>query len=141
MKAIFYSINDDKNKLDKNLVNGYETTILLKSGLDSLIDIEISIFPDVILNYNYVYIEKLQRYYFIDDITLQRNNYFICRCTEDVLMSFKDEIKKQEIEVNESENVINNNKTDYQSDNIFTKIQYDLKSPLSDEKTIIMVGI
>lgn len=141
MKAIFYSINDDKNKLEKNLVNGYETTILLKSGLDSLIDIEISILSDIILNYNYVYIEKLQRYYFIDDITLQRNNYFICKCTEDVLMSFKDEIKKQEIEVNESENVINNNKTDYQSDNVFTKIQYDLKSPLLDEKTIIMVGV
>lgn len=141
MKAIFYSINDDKNKLEKNLVNGYETTILLKSGLDSLIDIEISIFSDNILNYNYVYIEKLQRYYFIDDITLQRNNYFICKCTEDVLMSFKNEIKKQEIEVNESENVINDNKTDYQSDNIFTKIQYNLKSPLSDEKTIIMVGV
>lgn len=141
MKAIFYSINDDKNKLEKNLVNGYETTILLKRGLDSLIDIEISILSDTILNYNYVYIEELQKYYFINDITLQRNNYFICKCTEDVLMSFKDEIKKQEIEVNESENVINNNKTDYQSDDVFTKIQYDLKSPLLDEKTIILVGV
>lgn len=141
MKAIFYSINDDKNKLEKTLVNGYETSIVLKSGLDSLIDIEISIFSDIILKYNYVYIEKLNRYYFINDITLQRNNCFICKCTQDVLMSFKDEIKTQEIEINESENIINNNKTDYQSDNIFNNIRYDFTSPLLDEKTIIMVGV
>ena len=45
-----------------------------------------------ILNYNYVFIQEFNRYYFIDDITSENNHLWRLSCSVDVLMSFKTEI-------------------------------------------------
>lgn len=45
-----------------------------------------------ILNYNYVFIQEFNRYYFIDDITSENNHLWRLACSVDVLMSFKTEI-------------------------------------------------
>lgn len=50
--------------------------------------------PDI-TNCNYAYIENFNRYYFIRDFRSIRNTQFEIDLQEDVLMSFKDEIYKQ----------------------------------------------
>ena len=42
---------------------------------------------DIYLTANYCYVDTLRRYYFIDDITLSQGFAYI-RCTEDVLMTY-----------------------------------------------------
>lgn len=49
--------------------------------------------PDV-ENCNYLYVEELERYYYINEITLEHQRY-ILQCHVDVLMSFYDKILEQ----------------------------------------------
>lgn len=43
--------------------------------------------------YNYCYIPSLSRYYFINEYTIERANYFILYLKCDLLMTYKSEIK------------------------------------------------
>jgi hypothetical protein len=62
----------------KDEVNIYNPTIVLK--YDDLID------------FNYIYIDKFKRYYFIEDIKVFPNKIYNISLKCDVLMSFKDDI-------------------------------------------------
>ena len=62
----------------KDEVNIYNPTIVLK--YDDLID------------FNYIYIDKFKRYYFIEDIEVFPNKIYSLSLKCDVLMSFKDDI-------------------------------------------------
>lgn len=48
-------------------------------------------------NCNYCYIPDFNRYYFINDITIENNQEFTISCKVDVLMSYKDEIKNLDV--------------------------------------------
>lgn len=56
-----------------------------------------------VLSCNYVYIPMFKRYYFIDDIVSVRNGLWQISMSVDVLMSFKDDILKQECFVSRNE--------------------------------------
>lgn len=96
---ILYRLNDEKDKLDKNLTfvgfirGDFKAPIGIKN-------IEIDVINYNIENtYNYVYIPKLKRYYYIINIQLVNKDYTHLILQEDVLMSWKDLIKSQKMQI------------------------------------------
>ena len=57
-------------------------------------------------NVNYVYVEDLERYYYIRNWTME-NGFVTLECEVDVLMSFKNAIKQQNVIVSRQENKFN----------------------------------
>ncbi len=51
---------------------------------------------DLYMTANYCYVDDLHRYYFIDNITLS-NGYAYLECTCDVLMTYKDQLRTQNV--------------------------------------------
>ena len=51
---------------------------------------------DLYMTANYCYVDDLHRYYFIDNITLS-NGYAYLECTCDVLMTYKTQLRKQNV--------------------------------------------
>lgn len=51
---------------------------------------------DIYMTANYCYVDDLRRYYFIDGITLE-NGFGYIRCTVDVLMTYKEGLRKQNV--------------------------------------------
>ena len=144
MNAIFYTYNGDPKKLNKTLEDGLEQTVFLKNGSETLTRLEVALTLDNSIDFkklNYVYIEDLKRYYFVDDIQIHRNQYYILSLSGDVLMSFKNEIKNISVEVVESSKILNDNKIDYTAEDKITRLLYNMQTPFTDEKNIIMIGV
>lgn len=57
---------------------------------------------DIYLTANYCYVDTLRRYYFIDDITLSQGYAFI-RCTEDVLMTYAQQMHDVDVLVDRNQ--------------------------------------
>lgn len=112
MKATFYNNASDERYLNKSITAKY-----------SNIDIEVITPASVVRpsfrlssgllgqGVNYVYITELERYYYIRNWTMD-NGFVILECEVDVLMSFKDAIKNQNVIVSRQEKNYNL----YQSD-------------------------
>lgn len=81
-----------KNALIKTV--SYEKDIEgdFKSNAD-LINPVINVVGENLESYNYVYIDKLKRYYFIDKIEITRKGYFTFYLHIDVLMTYAENIK------------------------------------------------
>lgn len=95
MKVTLYSTIDERSKLNKALENEFITEMIFKSATSMfkpVLYVSNNLLATRIEKYNYLYIGEWERYYFIDDIVFDRNNYTMITCTEDVLMSFKDNI-------------------------------------------------
>lgn len=99
---ILYKQNDENDVLEKNLtfvglIQGkFNHSISVKN-----VNIDYYSFQD---NFNYVFIPKLKRYYYVDSIEIISNDYTRLHLKEDVLMSWKDLIKNQTAYVNRNEN-------------------------------------
>ena len=118
-----YRLNDEKEKLSKTLtfVDTIEGKFTAPLGIKSL---ELDVVDYNIDNsYNYVYIPRLNRYYYITNIVLTTKNHTKLILQEDVLTSWKDLIYSQVGYVSRNENI-----TDY-------KI-VDEREPLESIKTI-----
>lgn len=72
------------------------------SIIDPVILIEVD--PNIMMETNYLYIEKFRRYYFINDTIIVRNRLVEVHCHVDVLESFKDEIKGCSAIISKQEN-------------------------------------
>ena len=59
-----------------------------------------------VLTANYIFVPDLSRYYYINDYTVSHQRIYI-NCHVDVLMSFKKEIKQQNVIVNRNTNLFN----------------------------------
>lgn len=91
MNLTLYRINDDKNVINKTLGDGVTIPIMLKSDVNIvqptlvLSDLEMYNFN----NFNYCYIDVLNRFYFIDSVTSINNRLWKLECTCDVLETYK----------------------------------------------------
>lgn len=92
MNITFYVTSSAENVLTKTLTNEYTLTGTLRDAAN-IINPVIMVVTDP-TPYNYCYIPQLNRYYYVDEITLYRKNIWVVTLKCDVLMSFKDEIKK-----------------------------------------------
>lgn len=110
MRIIFYTNNSDSNELNKNinLITELQCNVN-KDNLDVLSPILfLSYFDIKELNINYCYIEELNRYYFIDSYTIEKNNLIKLQLETDVLMTFKNDILLSFGIVKETKNNQNN---------------------------------
>lgn len=110
MRIIFYTNNSDSNELNKNINLVTELNCNVnRDNLDILSPILfLSYFDIKELNINYCYIEELNRYYFINSYTIEKNNLIKLQLETDVLMTFKNDILLSSGIVKETKNNQNN---------------------------------
>ena len=98
-----YTQNSENNALDKSLtlidiINGkFNHSIGVKS-----LNIDVVNIP---MNFNYVYIPSLNRYYYVDSVEIISNDVRRLMLKEDVLMSWKSLIRQQSAFVDRQENL------------------------------------
>lgn len=144
MRIIFYTNNSDSNELNKNinLVTELQCNVN-KDNLDVLSPILfLSYFDIKELNINYCYIEELNRYYFINSYTIEKNNLIKLQLETDVLMTFKNDILLSSGIVKETKNNQNNFSSQFELlDTKQQKILYfsDGENKFSEDK-LYLVG-
>ena len=90
-----YRYIGDSRKIDKTLiaVKTYSNAVIVgdMSIHTPTISLQLDSFTDVI-NFNYIYIQELRRYYYVVDSTIKEDGYVQIKCRVDVLKSFKNDI-------------------------------------------------
>lgn len=105
MTVIFYKYNDIKNKINKKLENGLTVNdVVIQNDFD-ITAFELLI-KDTNFNseYNYCYIQDLDRYYFIESVERMNGTIYKIRLTVDVLKSFSTQIENIQAIITKSEN-------------------------------------
>lgn len=100
MKIIFYNTTSEKNRIEKVLTDEKIIEGNFKNSVSVL-------YPVITLNtenfnYNYCYIQQLNRYYFIDAIEITRTNLYTINLKIDVLQSYKNDIKNLSVVISQS---------------------------------------
>lgn len=97
-KIILFYTYEKRNQFSKYSLNYLDTaTGIFRENVNITepeFDIEFVNYPDTL---NYVWISSLKRFYFIDTITLVRNNLYRIKCHCDVLMSFMDDVLNSKV--------------------------------------------
>ena len=101
MNAIFYCNKSEPQKVDKLLVKLAEREIILREAssiIDPVLLIELDT-PVISLDgidytINYIYLPAFNRYYFVNNISVNRTRLWQFECHCDVLSSFKSEWKQ-----------------------------------------------
>ena len=90
-----YLFLGDSRKIDKTLttVSTYSNAIIVgdMSIQTPTILLQLDSFTDVI-NFNYIQIPELRRYYYVVESTIKEDGYVQIKCRVDVLKSFKNDI-------------------------------------------------
>jgi hypothetical protein len=108
-----FSIKLYQNKAEANRVDKTNYITLVKEVLGvlrestSIIDFAVVLELDTFPNFNYVYIEIFNRYYFVSDIVSVNKNIWEVSLSCDVLMSYKDAINACTGFVDRNENTYN----------------------------------
>lgn len=102
MDLIFYYNSSENNKVDKSLSAAYPLVGTLRDDCD-IINPQILVKADSLSAYNYAYIPEFNRYYFIKEINIYRNELWIVSLSVDVLMSYKNDILELSVILQESE--------------------------------------
>lgn len=106
MDIKIYNNTSEKVKVGKTLTNVRDISGELKEACD-IINPVIIISGENLSSYNYLYIPIFNRYYFITDIKVIRNNLWELSCHCDVLETYKNEIKTQKAIIARQENEYN----------------------------------
>mgnify|MGYP006935956300 FL=1 len=118
MNGHLYYNKSNRNVVNKNIGTGLSVTLHYKENTD-VVDPEILLSPDIdIKKYNYVHVAgNIDRYYYINDYEYSQQ-YCIIKCHVDVLKTYWDQFKNQEVIVRRQED---KNKCDlYLNDPEFT---------------------
>lgn len=110
MQAILYVNNSDNAKINKSLTTVMTTDVKLKDDTENINPV-IILSPSVSTNFNYVYLQDFDRYYFVNSMTYSQQKYIV-NLDIDVLMSFKTDIYDLNVIANRSSSRFNL----YQSD-------------------------
>lgn len=90
MKIIFYKTTSEYNRIEKVLVDPLEVEGKLRNEVD-IINPTIELTTNV-LGYNYCFIPELNRYYFINNVSIRYTGYYIVNLTLDPLYTYKTEL-------------------------------------------------
>ena len=143
MKITFYSNKSDAIVVDKkiNSISTINNAKIINETdiLNPSIIVSRNFYDSLFSQANYLYIDKLKRYYFINNISFA-DSMIVIDCSVDVLMSYKDEIKKLYCTVKRNENVKNGYLNDdnynvYSYENIVCKA---FPKGLTDNSIILM---
>lgn len=139
MDFYLYKTTSDKNVVDKVLTNEKKITGDTNNDFD-ILSPELK-FKGVVTDYNYCYIPKFNRYYFIDNISVFRKNLTIMTLQCDVLMTYKEALKKVIATNVESENY-----NAYDSDNSYhtevkeTYTKKEFQNNFNENGTLILIS-
>ena len=107
MQAIFYENKSDERYLNKNIELKYDNIPIQILEPTSIVRPTLKVSSGLIgQSVNYLYIEELERYYYIRNWIMD-NGFIQLDCEVDVLMSFKNNIKKQNTIVARNEKLFN----------------------------------
>lgn len=119
MTITVYKISDDRRVVNKTLGTAVATlTAVIKNEADILYPVLEVAYNTSVLTANYLYIDTLQRYYYIKNIKLDRQRLFL-ECEVDVLKSYYNEIKNLSCVVSRQENNYNT----YLNDGVWRNLQ------------------
>lgn len=105
-KIILYKNLSDNNVVNKTLQVVKELTGTVRSSLDAF-NPSIQIEYEGAIDANYLYIDDLKKYYYIKGVSYDYKNITTISCSEDVLMTFRDDIKKQKAIIERNSNLFN----------------------------------
>lgn len=112
MNATFYYNKSDKRYLNKSLEAKYSNIPLQVLEPSSVVNPTLKVSSGLIGQcVNYVYVNELERYYYIKDWIME-NGYILLECEVDVLMSYRNQIKAQNVIVSRQEKQYNLYQTD-----------------------------
>lgn len=142
MKIDLYKNTTEENAIEKIIVDKKTIEGTLKNTIDiTNFSVIFNFFEDW-NNYNYVYIEKLNRYYFVESKRIVNNSLVEYDLIEDVLMSFKDLIRQQNILLTESETAFNGSKNNYTAENKLTVANsYEMEDVFNTDKSGVLITI
>lgn len=107
MIATFYNNASDERYLNKSITAKYSNIDIEVITPASVVRPSFRLSSGLIgQSVNYVYVSELERYYYIRNWTMD-NGFVIIECEVDVLMSFKNAIKQQNVIVSRQENKFN----------------------------------
>lgn len=143
MEVILYRNSSENNVIGKSLAQIKSVEANLKNDV-SVIN------PTLVLNYtanildsNYCFIPKFNRYYFIDEIVPITGDRCIVKCRVDVLESFKEDIKSLTVILDKSQSIYKSNK--YLDDGSFIvenkdfNTIYNFPNGFNEEGTFILI--
>lgn len=143
MNVTFYNLTDDRYKLNKTLSNGYTLqNVFFKKNSISEINPYLILKNVSLSTYNYCYISDLNKYYFIDSITVDNAFNVKVELKLDVLMTYKTIIEKSTLNIIECDKeYINVNKADsIKNDSlILSKIDIDIEGLFEGDNLIMVV--
>lgn len=142
MKVDLYKNTTEENAIEKIIVDKKTIEGTLKNTIDiTNFSVIFNFFEDW-NNYNYVYIEKLKRYYFVESKRIVNNSLVEYDLIEDVLMSFKDLIRQQNILLTESEKAFNGSKNSYMAENKLTVANsYEMEDIFNTNKSGVLITV
>lgn len=121
MTVTTYINASDYNTLDKDLTKVDDSvTVILKDDTD-IIRPTLIFSGNMDMDFNYVYIAELNRYYFVRSKSLAQQRYYV-RCEVDVLMSYNSNIKDLEVIATRSSSCFNL----YQNDTEVPQMNYNV---------------
>lgn len=101
MEITLYQNSSEKEKINKSLTVVDTLTGVLKDNT-SLTHPVILIEHNDPTNFNYCYIDAFNRYYYVNDVVIVRNNLMQISLSVDVLESFKTAILNQNVIINKN---------------------------------------
>lgn len=104
MEIILYNNLSEENRINKNLNEVETLTGSLRDKNTSIENPIVRISRSSPNGFNYVKIPAFDRFYFVQDVTIEVNGILVLNLAVDRLQSFKDSILQQEIIVEQSTN-------------------------------------
>lgn len=142
MKIDLYKNTSEENAIEKIIVDKKTIEGTLKTTVDITNFSVIFSFFDDWNNYNYVYVEKLNRYYFVDSKRIVNNSLVEYDLIEDVLMTFKDLIRSQNILLSESETAFAGSQNNYTAENKLTIANsYEMEDLFNSNKSGVLITV
>lgn len=141
MTIIFYKTLSKPNEINKVLQNELHLSGTIKADTDIIKPIikVLNTLSFNIFSYNYCYIVELNRYYFIDDITILGDKFFYISLTLDVLYTYKTPILSSVANISRYSKNVDSTKKDTTGNIIETEI--NLNNPFSENGVMILSAL
>ena len=110
MEVILYKNSSENNVIGKSLAQIKSVEANLKNDVSVINPTFILYYTENILQSNYCFIPKFNRYYFIDEIVPITGDRCIVKCRVDVLESFKEDIKSLTVILDKAQSIYKSNK-------------------------------
>lgn len=139
MTVLFYKYGGLKNKIDKVLSNPLTVENVTIKSVYNLTNIELKLVnASLDDDYNYCYIQDLNRYYFVERITHSNGGLMLFNLRCDVLTTYATEIKGATAIIRKSANP-DNNFVDCEKSNSFTNEVLTLTDNFNHSGNLILV--